>query len=71
MMIIGREGNHYVIVHAGRIIDETFPDRDAAEKWADCNIDDQMFDAPNEWSPPLRYRDQPFMGVVGVDPEWR
>lgn len=45
--------------------------RDSAERWADANIDDQMFDGPNEWSPPLKYRDAPLMGVVGVDPEPR
>lgn len=65
MMIICREGAHYVIGHAGRVIDEKFPDRESAERWADCNIDDQMFDEPNEFSPPLRYRAAPLMVVVG------
>lgn len=71
MMITVREGAHWVIVHAGRVIDASFPDRESAERWADSNIDDQMFDSPNELSPPLKYRDAPLMGVVGVDPEPR
>ena len=66
MMITCREGAHFVIVHAGRVIDEKFPDRESAERWADRNIDDQMFDEPNTFSPPLRYRDAPLMKVVGV-----
>ena len=65
-MITCREGAHFVIVHAGRVIDEKFPDRESAERWADRNIDDQMFDEPNTFSPPLRYRDAPLMKVVGV-----
>lgn len=71
MMITVREGAHWVIVHAGRVVDESFPDRAAAEKWADSNIDDQMFDAPNEFSPPLKYRDAPLVRVVGVPSEPR
>ena len=65
-MITCREVAHFVIVHAGRVIDEKFPDRESAERWADRNIDDQMFDEPNTFSPPLRYRDAPLMKVVGV-----
>ena len=71
MMVTVREGNHFVIIHAGRVIDEVFPDRESAEYWADCNIDDQIFDEPNWLSPPLKYRDAPLMRVVGVDPEPR
>jgi hypothetical protein len=71
MMITCREGNYFVIVHAGRVIDQKFPDQESAEKWADDNIDDQMFDAPNSFSPPLKYRDAPLMGVVGQDREAR
>lgn len=67
MMITVREGSHFVVVHAGRVIDEQFPDRESAEYWADCNIDDQMFDAPNWLSPPLKYRDAPLMRVVGEE----
>lgn len=71
MMITVREGAHFVIVHAGRVIDETFPDRESAEAWADANIDDQMFDKPNWFSPPLRYRDAPLMKVVGEESDPR
>lgn len=71
MMIVCREGAHFVIIHAGRVVDETFPDRESAERWGDHNIDDQMFDSPNYFSPPLKYRDAPLMRVVGVDPELR
>ena len=71
MMITCREGNHFIIIHAGRVIDEQFPDQASAEKWADCNIDDQMFDGPNTFSPPLRYRAAPRMQVVGDDLEAR
>lgn len=70
-MITIREGAHWVIIHAGRVIDKTFPDRDSAEIWADCNIDDQMFDAPNSFSPALEYRDAPLLRVVGQDREAR
>ncbi len=71
MMIVCREGEHYVVVHAGRVIDESFPDRDAAEYWADCNVDDQMFDGPNTLSPPLKYRAAPLMRVVGIETDPR
>lgn len=71
MMITVREGSHFVIIHAGRVIDEKIPDRESAESWADRNIDDQMFDEPNTFSPPLKYRDAPLMRVVGIDPEPR
>jgi len=71
MMIVAREGEHFVIVHAGRVVDASFADRDAAEQWADRNIDDQMFDEPNSFSPPLKYRAAPLMAVVGIpgDPQ--
>lgn len=71
MMITCREGAHWVVVHAGRVIDEKFPDRDAAERWADSNVDDQMFDGPNTLAPPLKYRAAPLMRLVGTDPDPR
>lgn len=71
MMITVREGAHFVICHAGRVIDEKFPDRESAEKWADSNIDDQMFDGPNTFSSPLKYRDAPLMRVVGEESDPR
>jgi hypothetical protein len=42
------------IIHAGREVAEDFESEDEAWAWADKNIDDQMFDAPNHYSPPLR-----------------
>jgi hypothetical protein len=71
MMITCREGAHFVIVHAGRVIDQKFHDQESAERWADKNIDDQMFDTPNSFSPPLKYRDAPLLGIVGQDREAR
>ncbi len=71
MMVTVREGSHFVIIHAGRVIDEVFSDRESAERWADCNIDDQMFDEPNWFSPPLKYREAPLIRVEGVDPDPR
>jgi hypothetical protein len=71
MMITCREGSHWVVIHAGRVIDARFPDRASAEAWADNNIDDQMFDAPNHFSPPLVYRAAPLLVVAGTDPEPR
>lgn len=71
MMITVREGSHFVIAHAGRVIDEQFPDQESAERWADRNIDDQMFDEPNTFSPPLKYRSAPLMRVVGDKSEAR
>ena len=69
MMLTAKEGNRFVIIHAGKVIDESFDTREQAEAWADDNIDDQMFDTPNTFSPPLVYRDAPLMRVVGIDPE--
>jgi hypothetical protein len=71
MMVVCREGSYFVIVHAGRVIDARFCDRESAERWGDHHVDDQMFDGPNEFSEPLVYRDAPLMRVVGVDPEPR
>lgn len=47
--------DHFVIRHAGRIVNEQFPNEDAAWNWADANIDDQVFDQPNSWSDPIEY----------------
>jgi hypothetical protein len=71
MMVVVREGNHYVIIHAGRVVDQSFDSMDEAESWADSNIDDQMFDGPNWFSEPLKYRDAPLMQVVGQPREAR
>lgn len=65
VMVVTKEGNRWVIIHAGRVIDETFQSEREAEKWADGNIDDQMFDGPNCLAPPLRYRTAPLLRVHG------
>jgi hypothetical protein len=56
MDIVERDGKH-VIVHGGKTIKEKFKSEDDAWKWADRNIDDQMFDKPNTFSDPLVYDD--------------
>ncbi|CDX26756.1 hypothetical protein MPL3356_60537 [Mesorhizobium plurifarium] len=58
-MTVERRGDHFVIVHAGRDVDFSFATEGEAWKWADANIDDQVFDTPNCFSPPLNYRQTP------------
>lgn len=55
-MNIEPRADHFVIVHAGKEIDFSFASEAEAWAWADANIDDQMFDSPNDFSPPLTYR---------------
>jgi len=43
------------VIHAGKFVKQTFETEAEAEYWMDCNIDDQMFDGPNWFSPPLEY----------------
>lgn len=53
------EKNHsgrWVIVHGGKEVKETFDSEGDAYKWADKNIDDQVFDEPNWYSMPIAYR---------------
>ena len=53
------EKNHngrWIIVHGGKEVKETFDSEREAYAWADKNIDDQMFDRPNWFSPPITYR---------------
>ena len=57
MNVEKRDGCTYVIIHAGKEIDEDFNEEIDAWEWADKNIDDQVFDTPNRLSPPLKYRD--------------
>jgi hypothetical protein len=45
----------WVIHHGGHVIAETFATERDAERWADHNIDDQVFDNPNCFMPPLVY----------------
>jgi hypothetical protein len=54
--IISASPSGFVIIHAGRIIDKDFATKAEAEAWADANIDDQMFDKPNWFADPIKYR---------------
>jgi hypothetical protein len=56
MDIVRSENGGFVIIHAGRVIDKAFRTEDEAWSWADEFIDDQFFDSPNDFSPPLVYR---------------
>lgn len=56
MDVVRNANGSYAIIHDGKEIDETFATEEAAWAWADEHIDDQMFDTPNDLSPPLRYR---------------
>ncbi|WP_067734477.1 hypothetical protein [Novosphingobium naphthalenivorans] len=47
--------DHFVIRHSGQIVNQRFPTEDDAWAWADMHIDDQVFDSPNNWSPPIDY----------------
>ena len=54
MDIMEHEGQ-WRIAHAGKVIAQPFATEAEANTWADCNIDDQMFDTPNSFMPPLEY----------------
>lgn len=55
-MDIERRSDHFVIVHGGKEIDFSFASEAEAWAWADEFVDDQVFDGPNNFSPPLKYR---------------
>jgi len=56
MMLVYKEAEGlWRIRHAGKTISQPFSTEAAAESWADANIDDQMFDAPNWLADPLDY----------------
>lgn len=55
MDIVEHKGK-WVIIHAGKEVAETFDTEADAWTWADKHIDDQVFDGPNDYSPPLTYR---------------
>lgn len=58
MMIIKKKPNgKWGIIHSHRWLVQDFETETEAEGWADGNIDDQMFDGPNTFSPPLQYED--------------
>lgn len=56
MKILQRADGWWIIQHAGKEIDKDFSTDVEAYGWADENIDDQVFDSPNDFSPPLKYR---------------
>lgn len=57
MDIVRGKNGKWVIIHAGREVDQDFDTENDAWKWADANIDDQVFDDPNSFTPtPIRYR---------------
>lgn len=58
MMIVTRHPTgEWGVVHAGRWLKQRFSTEAEAERWADSNVDDQMFDGPNCLAPPLEYDD--------------
>lgn len=57
MNVIKKDDCTFVIVHAGREIDQAFNSEIDAWEWADEHIDDQMFDTPNKFGPSLGYRE--------------
>ncbi len=54
-MEVFQHDNLWAIAHAGNVVAKRFTSESAAWEWADMNIDDQVFDAPNHFSPPLDY----------------
>lgn len=58
MDIVRTERGKWVIIHNGREVDRDFDTEGEAWKWADHNIDDQVFDGPNT-KEPIPYRTPP------------
>ena len=56
MDITRSDSGGFVIIHAGKIVDRSFASEAEAWSWADEHIDDQVFDGPNDFSPPITYR---------------
>lgn len=56
MDVFHKAAGQWVIVHAGKEIDQDFRSEEEAWAWADKHVDDQVFDEPNDFSPPLQYR---------------
>jgi hypothetical protein len=57
MKIVERAPNYFTIIHAGKEVDTPpFATEGEAYRWADANIDDQVFDSPNVLCDPLAYR---------------
>lgn len=56
MDVARRSDGRFIIIHSGREVDADFDTQEGAWRWADANIDDQMFDSPNWLADPLRYR---------------
>lgn len=57
--VLRSEDGGFVIIHGGRVIDQTFEAEDDAWSWADEFVDDQVFGSPNWLRPPLVYRATP------------
>lgn len=56
MEVVRNHSGRWIIMHAGKEVSEVFETERAAYSWADKNIDDQVFDDPNSFSPPITYR---------------
>lgn len=56
MEIFRNHSGRWIIMHGGKEVVENFESENAAYSWADRNIDDQVFDEPNWFSPPIAYR---------------
>lgn len=54
--VLQNQQGRWIIIHGGKEIAEDFDSEAAAWRWADENIDDQVFCRPNRYSPPLHYR---------------
>ncbi len=59
--------NLWAIAHAGKVVKKRFTSEDDAWSWADSNIDDQVFDEPNSFSPPLEYEPDLVVRLVRKD----
>lgn len=50
MDVIKNHSGRWIIIHAGKEVAQDFETEAEAWKWADHNIDDQVFDGPNEFT---------------------
>lgn len=55
MTVEQKPDGRWRIKHAGKEVVPDFATEAEAWRWADANVDDQVFDGPNNWSPALRY----------------
>jgi hypothetical protein len=55
-MVIGQTDiGTWIIWHGGHRVKKEFSSEREANRWADSNIDDQVFDSPNWFSGPIEY----------------